>query len=230
MGTAYTTLNTRLLRRLRDASAVTWDSSDEVYDALSRSERWLARFLANIRGSGRFVTTEALTVTASATSTAISSLGSAATKEFTSVRQIEKVGTNSRRIPVEQIPEGDEHLWRGSTTTTIDADQAPGYYIQDASFYWLPVSTGAQTMYVTYNWIPVAKTSSGTAETPADYDDVLLLRAAYDLLGAEGEREQTFEAKYAARLSEIEEYECSRHDRGLSKRVKNVSTRVLFGW
>ncbi|MFQ5471738.1 MAG: hypothetical protein ACE5FA_02470, partial [Dehalococcoidia bacterium] len=78
-------------------------------------------------------------------------------------------------------------------------------------------------------WIPSAKGTGGTAETPSQYDDIVILRAVYDALGVVGESEDTFEDKYKLRLAEIEDFETDRVAKGSSLRVQNVTKRRLFG-
>lgn len=230
MGTAYSAIRTRVLRALRDPNAVTWDNDSEIYFEVSNAERKVARLLGDLRGSGMFAVTDTISLSANATSTNISALSSAATKEFVGVRFMEKLSTDNKRIPVERIPEGDEHIWRGSTTTVTSSDRAPGYTIRADAFLWLPVINAAQTIYCTYQWVPVVKTTgSDTLDTQTGVDDFIVKTAADELLAAEGERERQFEEFLVERWARIEDEYCDRTNRGLTDTVKNVSTRVLFG-
>lgn len=228
MGTSYSSLKTSLLRRIRDPNQQKWTSNDEIYELISQAERWLARFLGNIRGSGRFTIQETISLSANTEASNISALTSAATKAFVAVRYMDILSDGSTRQPMQRIPEGDENLWRNSAVMSGHA--IPGYFIRNDQFIFLPTSGEARTIYCTYQWVPIAKTTSGdTAETPAEYDDLLLARVQFNALAREGEAEKKFEEEYAARLAEIEDYENSRTERGVTESVKNVSGRLLFG-
>lgn len=228
MGTAYSTLKTRVLAQLRDTGQQKWTDNTELFQLISNAEQWLAQFLGNIRGSGRFTVQETISLSASTEASNISSLTSAATKVFVAVRYMDMLTTSNTRQPMPVIPEGDENIWRESVLA--GGAVVPGYFIRNDQFIFLPTSSSARTIYCTYQWIPIVKTSSGdTAETPTQYDDMLVNRAVFDAQAREGESERKFEEKYAVRLSEIEDMECSRLDRGATQTVKNVTSRMLFG-
>ncbi len=230
MGTSYSTLKSRLLNKLRDPNQQEWTDNDELYRYISNAEQWMAAWLGSLKGSGRFVVQDTITLSANTSTFNLSSLTSAASKTFAGVRYMEMLTAMNVRVPLSPIPEGDENLYRSPTTITVDAWVPPSYLLRNDAFEFLPISSAARTIYVTYQWLPLVKTTSGdTAETPTQYDDLLILRAAHDALGAEGEREKSFEDKYAMRISDIEDFEVTRLGRGTTETVKNVSTRVLFG-
>lgn len=220
----YSALRTKLLQMLRDPDAQKWSSSDEIYFLLSNAERWLARRIGGYSKSGRFKYADTVALPANTETYALSSL----TKEFVAVRYIDILTNAAVRQPVDPIAEGDENLYRANSM--LGWDLVPGYFIRNDALVFLPTSGAARTLYVSYQWIPAVKTSgSDTTETPTEYDDMLLARAAFDAMSREGESDSKLEEKYAARLDEIERYEYSRLDRGGSETVKNLSGRVLFG-
>jgi len=230
MGTLYSTLRTRLLKQLRDPNGVEWSDDTELYQLISNAEQWMANWLGDLRGSGRFVVQDTITLAASTSTFAFSALTDAATKVFAGVRYMEMLSASNVRVPLYAIAEGDENLYRSPSTITVDAWVPPSFLIRDDSFVFLPVSSQARTIYVTYQWIPIVKTSSSdTAATPTQYDDLLVHRAAFDALGRGGEREETFDEKFAARIADVETFEVSRLNRGTTETVKNVTSRTLFG-
>ncbi len=229
MGTTYSAMKSRLLTKLRDPNQQEWTDDTELYGLISNAEQWLATYLGSLRGSGRFVVQEAITLAANTSTVAISSLSAAATKVFLGVRYMDMLTEGGYRAPMLPIPDGDEAQYRAPTQAPVGGMWAPGYFIRDDSFIFLPVASQARTIYLTYQWIPIVKTSgSDTLETPTQYDDMILLRAAFDALGAEGENETTFEQKYATRLADIEDAEVNRLGRGITETVKTVTSRVLF--
>lgn len=221
----YSAIRTQLLAMLRDPDAARWSSNDELYFLISNAERWLARRLGSYSRGGRFKYRESITVSANTETYAVSGL----TKSFVAVRYIDWLSNANVQQPMEIIQEGDENLYR-QPTIQAGGGLVPSYFLRDGNLHILPTSPSSQTYYVTYQWIPAVKTSgTDTTETPAEYDDMLLARAAFDAMGREGESEKTFKEKYAVRLDEIEGYEFSRQDRGVGETVKDTTSRYLFG-
>lgn len=225
MGTGYSTLLSELRTRVNEASANEW-TDPQLLRHISRGEIWESRFLGKIKRSGRFQYVENKTLAASTSDYALSGL----TKAFDGLRFVEMELPGGYWQPCPPIDEAQEHLWRTPSSSYVSGTVVPGYILRDETMSFLPVATSARTLKFTYRWVPAAKTSSSdTAETPASYDDVLVLRALYDALADEGTRDDAFEMKYAARLAEIEEIEGSRWNEGQSERVKMVSSSALFG-
>jgi hypothetical protein len=224
MSTAYTTLITKLRRRLRDSAAEEWETA-ELADYISDAERWLAQRLGGMRKSGRFIAQETLTLAADTEAYDTTTL---AQQSFIGVQTIEKKMPGGRYAPVYQLNEGDQNLGRWGSTLAASEDYVPRYWLQAGSIHFLPKLKDVQTFIIRHTWLPVRKTSGGTAETPEQYDDILILRAAFDSLGVTGNAETTFEQKYAARLSEIEDFEINRENKGTSETVQVKNSRLLF--
>lgn len=231
MGTSYSTLIADVRLHLRETTADEWTDA-QIATYLSRSERWLARWLSGLRNSGRFVQSDSMTLAASTETLAMETTGtppSAFTYIVDNIRYIDMQVSGGGWAACYPLREGDENAVRGPNVPISTDLSVPTYFIRGTNLHFLPISGGARTLRITYGWIPAAKTSASTAETPTQYDDILVLRAVYDALGVVGENEGTFDAKYATRLAEIEDFETDRVAKGPSLRVQNVTKRRLFG-
>ena len=230
MGTSYSTLlaSPHLRFNIRETSASTWTDAELAYP-LSTAEQWLAQFLSQIKGSGRFIVEETATLAADAETITQASLakGDGSAGEFTGLRWINMLVNNNSWEPCYPMEEGDENLYR-LPNTAIPVGSTPYYEVLDTNLRFLPISSAARSLRIRYSWIPVRKTKAGTAETPTQYDDILCLRAAFDALAPLGQSEGQFEQKYGMRLSEIEDFEFNRARKGVSHVVKNVSARDMF--
>lgn len=226
MGTSYTTLDARVESALRDTDDHEWSQAERI-QALSDSERFWAELLAGIHGSGRFVYQETITLSANATSYAVSGL----TKSFQGVRSMHLVRSNgSWSPPLQEFQEGDERILVGSTGYTVPSDVAPCYRVREDAIIFRPVSGGARSIVVNYNWLPAVKTSTGdSADTPTQYDDALVARAVWTLLRKIGARDSSWEDFGGIRQLEIEQAESNRGTRAEGEHVRTVGARSLFG-
>jgi len=223
--TAYTSLESLLRLELRESSANAW-TADQLATYLSRSEQWLAQMLSQLRGSGRFLYSDQVTLAASAETL---DMTSAFTKtNVTAIRTIDVLDSGNVWVPCYPIAEGDENLYRTSNALPMSQGGSRMFYLEDTDIHILPVSTSSATLRVRYAWAPVVKGIGGTSETPSQYDDILVHRAAFDALAVLGQTEMSFEKKYATRLSEIEDFEVNRVNKGTSETIKNVTSRFLF--
>lgn len=224
MGTAYSALLSRLRTKVRETTANEW-SDAELYQYLTYGERWLANFLSQVPNSGRFVYQEQKSLAASASTYALSGL----TKLFVAVRDLYMIGPNSIWIPLSQFQEGDENLYVVPNVTTVSGLCIPSYRIREDDGVFRPVASSARTIVWEYNWQPAVKTTGAdTADTPIQYDDLLVDRAAWDALQVIGEADGSFEEQRSMRIAEVEYQECDRGTRGVTTTPRNVSTRLLF--
>ena len=232
MGTSYSTLIASVRLHLRETSADEWKDA-QIATYLTRSERgWMAPWLGSLRNSGRFIQSDTMTLAASTETISMTTTGTppaAFTYEVEDLRYIDMQVAGGRWVPARPLREGDENQVRGPTTPVATTLSVPSHFIRGDNLHFLPISGGARTLRIVYGWLPATKTKAGTAQTPTQYDDILILRSVYDALGPVGEREQSFEAKYALRLGEIESMETDRISKGPSLRVQNVTKRSLFG-
>lgn len=229
MGTSYSNLVTYLRDDIRESSADEWTDA-QLARYLSRAEQWFARWLSALRNSGRFLYEEQFTLSASTETYDTTGLTKAdgTAGHLTAIRRIDKLVANNVWQPCQMIREGQEHFYRYPSTVPAQPWAVPGYYLRDSDLVFLPTISESQTLRINYSWIPVAKGTGGTAETPVEYDDILLKRAGYDALGTTGESEMTFVEKYATRLAEIESWECDRASAGVSTTIKKVTTWGMF--
>lgn len=229
MGTSYANLVSYVRDDLRESTADEWTDA-QLARYISRAEQWFARFLSSLRNSGRFLYEEQFTLAASTETYDTSGLtkGDGSAGLFTGIRRIDMLVGQNVWQPCLPIREGEEHFFRYPTTQPAQPWAVPGYYLRDALIVFLPTVSAARTLRINYSWVPVTKTTAGTAETPAEYDDILIKRAVYDALGTTGESETTFVEKYAMRLAEVESWECDRVNTGTSTTIKNVTSRNLF--
>lgn len=223
MGTSYSNLVTYVRDDLREASANTWTDA-QLARYLSRAERWLAGYLSQIKGSGRFITRgESFTIAASTETFDTTTLANTPTGILEMMMQF-----SGEWYPIYEMAQGDENLLRSTQLQSFSNLTPPQFWIEDTTLHFLPLSTSARTCKISYQWLPAVKGTGGTAETPDRYDDVLLLRAAYDAMRTQGQDDEAFEKKYAGRLAEIEDFEFGRQSKGTSRVIQNVSARVLF--
>ncbi len=219
MGTAYSTILADLRTEIGEDTAIEWTDA-QLYRYVSRAEQWLSRFLAELPGSGRFRYQESLTLTGASSTIAFSALA----KTLAKVYYIDMLSTAGTYAPLREIPESHEAMWEEATN--VGPSVTPGYILRNDTFVFKPVSSSDRTMRFTYSWTPAAKSSGGsTLETPAEYDDIVVARARYDALAAEGESDDAFDAKYANRLGEIESWEVARGTRGHVETVRRTRSR-----
>ena len=206
--TTYASAETLVRYRLDETTARKW-SSAQIVNYLSNAERHLAGTLSRIPKTRRFrVIHESGTNAANTETFDLTGLA----KTFDWLICVSIVVGNVE-VPLWNYEDGDAPWLRnlglggGLPVSRID--------LQDTNLVLLPKYGQARTLYFDYGWIPLAKTStSDTLETPAVYDDAVVLRATIDALADAGIRNEALEQKYVLRVGEIEDLERSR--RGIS--------------
>jgi hypothetical protein len=225
MATTLGTARTELRTRLGESSANEW-SDATLLSYISRAEVWLANLIGRIPNSGRLKYQETKTLSANATTIAYSTL----TKRFAGISAIYMVlpGDGLWTPPLTRIDPGQSWAFRGPTLSTVAGLAVPGYYLQDENFVFYPPSTQARDMVINYRYLPASgKSSSGDLETPDDYIDALITRAAHFALADAGETNASFENEYASLVGEIEEYEIMRSSEGMGESIKRQSSITL---
>lgn len=208
--TTYANMTTSVRIRLDEAVARRFSDSAQLVPYISQGERRLAGILSRIPKGHRFrAIHESFTITADATTFALTSLG-ASVREFDWLIAVSIVVANLE-VPVLTFEENEQPFLRnmilsgGSPISRVD--------LQDDNLVILPSFGSARTGYASYGWIPVVKTT-GNLETPVKYDDMVRDWAVWYANADAGMANREQEAQLLVREEEIVDLERSR--RGIS--------------
>jgi len=224
MGSTAAVLEANLRFVLSETAANEWTSA-RLRVHLSRAQYQHAAWLSQLKGSDWFQYSEDITLAADVSTFDLTGL----TKTFAAMKFMELKNSAGGYDRMRVLPEGDDSLYR--TVTAVGGATAPFWYrIQrPTTLFFLPVSASARTAKAVYRWKPAALTNDGdTADTVVEHDDVLELRAAILALADEQEKDPQLEGLLSERLAEIEALETEVNAEGLTRTVKNVTSRHLF--
>lgn len=221
MSTVSTVLS-KLRTRLDETSANEWTDA-QLISYIADAEQWLAARLGMLPGSGRFRYRDTISLGASTETYALASL----TKRFAEVIEMQMLW-QSVYIDVPYLHDGDDAAAR-SMSTYVPGRVVPHYKLYGETLQFLPVSSEARTLYLTYRYLPSFKTSSGESlETPQDWDHLLVLRAAHFANSDAGQVNTAFDEEYAALVAEMEDREAGRAYGSSKETVRPVASRSLF--
>lgn len=226
-----TTVNgilTPLRIRLDEISAHEWANADQLITYISNAERWLAGLLSDLPGCGLFRVRDVQTVSANATTLAITSLTSTATKVFYKARNVSMLLDGLNWTNLHQLDEDDENNAR-NIALSGGGVIVPRWRLFGTDFQFLPARSTATSCAVSYQWIPIVKTStSDTIETPAMEDDLLVLRAAFSAMADRRESNEALNNELAQRLQDAVARYQGRQYGSRGERVRARTTRLLY--
>ena len=221
MSTVATVLS-NLRIRLDETSANEWTDA-QLITYISDAEQWLADRMGRFVGSGRFRYRDTIALTGTSETYALSSL----TKRFAEVIEIQQLW-QGEYIDLPYLHDGDDGRAR-SLSLYVPGSVIPHYTLFGDELKFLPVSTEARTLYLLYRYLPTVKTASGeTLETPQDYDNLLVTRAAHFANSDAGQVNTAFDDEYSSLIAELEDREQGRAFGARQEVVKPASTRALF--
>lgn len=224
------TIETALRVRLNETSANEW-SATQLRDYINRAYDWLAGWLASIGGSGRFVAVQTtLAIPASTELVATSGLSAG----YTRVRAIEQMAFlapwANRWVPMDPWTERDRWNLLNCELGGDPQSMIPRYRLLGANISFLPKRSVAGTVSILYTYLPTALAADADVlETPPEYDDILILRAAHYAGSDAGEVNTGFEAEYATRLGDIEGLESNRQQQRAGEFPIRQQTQGMFG-
>jgi len=219
---ALSTVLSSLRTRLDETSANEWTDA-QLIGYIAEAEQWLADKMGRLTGSGRFRYRDTIALTGSSETYALSSL----TKRFAEVIEIQMLW-QGEYLDLPYMHDGDDGRLR-SLSLYVPGQVVPHYSLFDDNLKFLPVSTEGRTLYLLYRYLPAVKTASGdTLDTPQDYDNLLVVRAAHFANSDAGQANTAFEDEYASLIAELEEREQGRAYGARQEVVKPSSARSLF--
>jgi hypothetical protein len=191
--------------RLDEPVAAKFSDASQLIPYTSKAERRLAGILNRIPKGRRFrALHEEITLPANAETYDLTSLA----KPFDWLIEV-SVLVGTAEVLLYNFEDGDSPALKnmglagGSIISRID--------LQDDNLVVRPKFGTARTMYVSYAWIPLAKTSASDAiETPTKYDDDLRDYVVWMASADLGLVNNTIDEQFALREAEIEDLERSR--------------------
>lgn len=217
------TLTTELRYRLDELSAHEWDDAAQLAPFINRAEIWVGDLIGNLPGCGLFLYRDTFSLTASTTTKALSTL----TKYFAEMRTVSIQYDGTHWVNMRQMDEEDENQLRNDATVASGI-AIPRWRLFDTDIQFLPPLTTARTVALSYRWLPAVK-SSGTIETPATEDDLVVLRASHFALADRRETNSAFETEYAVRIGETIDRFSGRQFGARGERVRSRVARSYYG-
>lgn len=211
------TLTTTLRYRLDELSAHEWDDVEQLAPYINKAEIWVGELIGKLPGCGLFRYRDTASLTAGLTTIALSSL----TKAFAEMREVQLQYDGTYWTTLAPMDEEDETSLRNAALSS-SGFVIPRWRLFDTNVQFLPALTTTRTVAFSYRWVPAVK-ASGTIETPAIEDDLIVLRAAHFAMSDRREANQSFDTEYAVRVAEtIDRYSGRQH----GVRGERVRTRV----
>lgn len=199
------TIVTAARTRLDEATAAKFSDATQLIPYTSKAERRLAGILNRIPKGRRFRKLhESITFAANAETFDLTTLA----KPFDWLIEVTVIVGTAEEL-LYNFEDGDSPALRnmglagGSIIGRVE--------LQDDNLVVLPKFGSARTMYVSYGWVPLAKTSASDAiETPEKYDDDLRDYVVWYASADLGLVNTTIDQQFAMREAEIEDLERSR--------------------
>ncbi len=217
------TLVTAARYRLDELSAHEWDDDNQLIPYINKAEIWVGELIGKLPGCGLFKYRDTSSLTAGTTTIALSSL----TKAFAEMRRIELQHDGTYWVNLAQMDEEDESRLRNAAIS-ISGDVIPKWRLFDTNIEFLPALSTTRTVGISYRWVPAVKTS-GTIETPALEDDLIVLRAAHFAMADRRETNSAFDVEYGSRIAETIDRYSGRQFGARGERVRTRVTSRFYG-
>lgn len=217
---------TRVRDELEEDTAEEWEDIT-LTRYINDEHKRLHANLAGIPNAGWGTFSETFTVAASTETYDLSSL----THTVEAINTIWHQLSSQHEMRVEQFSEAQFNMLR-LNQQTVNSDTTPGYELTRTAgtetLGFLPLSAGARTFRIFYDYVPATLTSGQNLHTPARYDDLLAAMVKKRALAKVGESDDALELFIRQRTLEMEEREGSAASRSVAPRIDSDWTTEIF--